>query len=91
MKFIYPAVFRKTENETYLASFPDLEGCTARGETLEDAVENANEAAAEWIGVELEENNPLPPVSDLHDLTCREGEVIRNICVNYRFNDGWDE
>ena len=46
MKFIYPAVFHKTEHNTYTAFFPDLEGCYAAGDTLEEAVENANEAAA---------------------------------------------
>ena len=45
MKFIYPAVFRQTENGGYKAWFPDLECCEASGETLEDAIENANEAA----------------------------------------------
>ena len=43
MKFIYPAVFRKTENG-YHAFFPDLECCEASGDTLDDAIENANEA-----------------------------------------------
>ena len=44
MKFIYPAVFRKTEDGTYEGHFPDLECCYAKGDTLEDAVDNANEA-----------------------------------------------
>ena len=39
MKFIYPAVFRQTENGGYKAWFPDLECCEASGETLEDAIE----------------------------------------------------
>ncbi len=91
MKFIYPAIFKKAENGTYVGYFPDLEGCTARGETLDDAIENANESAATWIDIDMEENIPLPPVSDPRDLTLEEGELIRNICINYRFNDGWDE
>ena len=33
MKFIYPAVFRKTENGTYHGFFPDLECCYADGDT----------------------------------------------------------
>ena len=45
MKFIYPAVFRKTENGTYHGFFPDLECCYADGDTLDDAIDNANEAA----------------------------------------------
>ena len=83
MKFIYPAVFRQTENGGYKAWFPDLECCEASGETLEDAIENA---------VELEEDDPLLPyVSDHEDIETEEGDIIRNISVNIRFYEGWDE
>ena len=36
MKFIYPAVIRKTEEGKFQASFPDLECCYAVGDTLEE-------------------------------------------------------
>ena len=92
MKFIYPAVFRQTENGGYKAWFPDLECCEASGETLEDAIENANEAARTWITVELEEDDPLLPyVSDHEDIETEEGDIIRNISVNIRFYEGWDD
>ena len=54
MKFIYPAVFKKKTDGGYAAYFPDLEFCEASGETLDDAIDNANEAARTWITVELE-------------------------------------
>ena len=73
MKFIYPAIFRKKEDGGYDAHFPDLECCEASGETLDDAIDNANEAARTWITVELED------------------EIVRNISVNIRFYEGWDE
>ena len=91
MKFIYPAIFQKQENGAYTGHFPDLEGCTAKGDTLEEAVDNANEALMYWISVELEEENHLPAVSDLHDLILTQDQTVRNICITYRFNDGWDE
>ena len=54
MKFIYPAVFRKTKTGTYKGYFPDLECCYAEGETLDDAIEKAKRAAAyDWISLEL--------------------------------------
>lgn len=34
MKFIYPAVFRPTEDKKYNAFFPDLACCEANGDTL---------------------------------------------------------
>lgn len=92
MKFIYPAVFHKTEDGTYEGYFPDLEDCQVKGDSLEDAIGKANDAAFDWISVELEdENGELPAVSDAHDLNLKEGDVIRNISVNIRFYEGWDE
>ena len=53
MKFIYPAVFKKTEDGRYKGTFPDLEGCFGEGDTLDEAIESANAAAFDWISVEL--------------------------------------
>lgn len=92
MKFTYPAVIRKTEKGTYQAVFPDLECCQAEGDTIEETVELANEAAYDWISLELsEEDGQLPAVTDERDIIRQAGDVIRNICVNIRFTDGWDE
>ncbi|WP_296065968.1 type II toxin-antitoxin system HicB family antitoxin [[Ruminococcus] lactaris] len=92
MKFIYPAVFKKKTDGGYDAYFPDLEFCEASGDTLDDAIDNANEAARTWITVELEEDEPiLPHVSDPEDILLAEDELIRNISVNIRFYEGWDE
>lgn len=92
MKFIYPAVFRKNEHGTWSGFFPDLECCYGKGDTLDEAIESANEAANDWITLELsEDGGQLPPVSDPEDLTVQEGDVVRNISVNIRFYEGWDE
>lgn len=92
MRFIYPAVFHKTEDSKYKAHFPDLECCYAEGDTLEEAVDNANEAASNWISAELmEEDWDLPSISDESDIALEEGDVVRNIAVTIRLRDGWDE
>lgn len=91
MKFIYPAVFRKCEDGTYTGFFPDLECCYAKGDTLDDAIDNANEAAYNWISLELEEDGELPSISDESDMELEEGDIVRNISVNIRFYEGWDE
>ena len=92
MKFIYPAVIRKTEEGKFQASFPDLECCQASGDTLEEAVDKANEAAYDWISLELsEDDGELPSISDKEDMELQEGDIVRNISVNIRFYEGWDE
>ena len=60
MKFIYPAVFRKTDKGTYKGFFPDLEDCFGEGETLDEAIEEANAAAYNWISLELDEDDCQP-------------------------------
>lgn len=91
MKFVYPAVFKKTENGTYKGSFPDLACCYGEGETLDEAIEKANEAAYDWIYLEVTDGGDLPPITEISDIPVKEGEIIRNIFVNIRFTDGWDE
>lgn len=91
MRFIYPAIFRKTEKGTYRGFFPDLTDCEAEGDTLEEAVDNANEAARDWITVELEDDCPLPTISDPEDMHLQAGDIVRNIAVTIRLTDGWDE
>ncbi|MDD3278315.1 MAG: type II toxin-antitoxin system HicB family antitoxin [Lachnospiraceae bacterium] len=92
MNFIYPAVFHKTAEETYEGYFPDLECCYAKGDTLDDALEDAIDAAVNWISLELEDEDAhLPSVSDEDDMNLKEGDIIRNISVHIRFQEGWDE
>lgn len=91
MKFVYPAVFSKIESGLYRGNFPDLDCCYGEGETLDEAIEKANEAAYTWIELELSEGGDLPPITEISDIPLKEGEIIRNISVNIRFTDGWDE
>ena len=82
MKFTYPAVIGKEENGSWKA------------ETLEEVIEKANAALYDWIELELSEDEVnLPPISDPRDLEqhLKEGQQVRQICVNIRLFDGWDE
>ena len=91
MKFIYPAVFTPAP-EGFVATFPDLTGCTAKGSNLDEAIENAHEAALEWINIELSEDEPMMPgVSEPDEIDLPEGGILRFIAVTYRFYDGYDE
>ncbi|MDO4261011.1 MAG: type II toxin-antitoxin system HicB family antitoxin [Eubacteriales bacterium] len=92
MKFTYPAIIRPAEDGVWRAILPDLACCEAEGDSVEEAVERANEALYDWIYLELtEDEGELPPISDPRDLELQEGDQVRNICVNIRLTDGWDE
>ena len=94
MKFTYPAVIGKEENGSWKAVLPYLACCEAEAETLEEVIEKANAALYDWIELELSEDEVnLPPISDPRDLEqhLKEGQQVRQICVNIRLFDGWDE
>ena len=92
MKFAYLAMAKKTAEGTYHASFPDLACCEATGDSLDDVIEKANEAAVGWLELELSEDEPvLPPVTDKEDIVLEAGELVRDICANVKFYDGWEE
>ena len=67
------------------AFFPDLESCEADGPDLEDAIENARDAAHNWIQVELDEfEGDLPFASHEEDIVLKEGQFIRKISVTIK-------
>ena len=92
MKFYYPVIVQKKTDGTYYAHFPDLKMCEAVGDTMEDVLEHATEAAWNWINLELQEEEPdLPPATDSVDMKLAENEEVREILVNYRMTEGWEE
>lgn len=92
MKFFYPTIVHKNEDGTYHATFPDLEMCEADGDSMDDVLWNATQAAYDWIAVELEEEDPfLPSVSDREDIALEDGDEYRMILVNMRFQPGFEE
>lgn len=92
MTFIYPSVI-KEENGKFEGYFPDLDKVTFEGRDINTAIDDAQAVLYDYIRVELtEEDSPhLPAVSDESELKLSEGEFVRNICVHFRYTEGWDE
>ena len=91
MKFVYPAIFKQEENKKVSVRFPDLDQCVAEGRDFEEALEQAKEAARNWITLELEENADLPPISELDELVCGPDEHAGNVAITVRLTEGYDE
>lgn len=68
MKLVYPAIFYedKTTN-TFTVVFPDLPGCITQGDTIEEALEMAQDAASGWILTSIEDGETVNPPSRNHD------------------------
>lgn len=86
MTFVYPAVFTPHEDDGgYHAFFPDLDGCEADGPDLEDAVENAREAALNWVTVEMDEfDGDLPFASHESEIPLKDGQLVKMISMRVK-------
>jgi predicted RNase H-like HicB family nuclease len=72
----YIALVRK-DGATYRVSFPDLPGCTAAGDSLDEALANAAEALADHLARMRAGSEPVPSprtLAELHAATPAELE-----------------
>ena len=68
MKLVYPACFYKEDDGGYSVDIPDLLGCCTQGETLEEALEMAQDAALGWILTSIEDDEEIPEASKIEDI-----------------------
>jgi len=74
----YPILIEEgTDAAAFGVVVPDLPGCFSAGDTLDEAIEAAKEAAAAWIDAALDSGRSIPPPSTL--------EAVRNL----RGYKGW--
>lgn len=81
-KYAYPAIFTPEESGGYSIFFPDLENCYTCGDNLEDGLEMAEDALALVLYGYEKDAKPIPPPSDISELTLNCGEF-----ANYIFCD----
>jgi predicted RNase H-like HicB family nuclease len=55
----YVVLIDQADDGAYGVVFPDLRGCTAMGDTIEEALANAAEAATEWAS-EVRKDGTVP-------------------------------
>jgi predicted RNase H-like HicB family nuclease len=60
MKDYHINVFYSEEDESWVADIPDLEGCSALGDTPEEAVREVQIAKRLWLEVSRERGWPIP-------------------------------
>lgn len=62
----YPiAIEAGTDTTAFGVVVPDLPGCFSAGDTLDEAIAGAEEAAAAWIDATLDADATIPPPSTL--------------------------
>ena len=63
MKDYHINIFYSSEDESYVADIPDLEHCSAFGDTPEEALAEVLIAKGLWLEVAVEEGIPIPEPS----------------------------
>jgi len=53
-------IFYSEEDSGYIADIPDLEHCSAFGETPEQALAEVGKAKAAWLQTARDEHRPIP-------------------------------
>jgi len=62
----YPVLIEEgSETTAFGIVFPDLTGCYSAGDTLDEALEAAKEAAAAWIDAAMDDGTAIPAPSSL--------------------------
>lgn len=74
MKYMYPAVFEREEGVVQV-SVPDLPGCFTFGDTSEDAIEMAWDAASMWLALAEDKHEEIPVPSPLDKYKAKNGFV----------------
>lgn len=77
MNLVYPACFyQDKETGHYTVIVPDLPGCVTGGDTLQDAIVMAQDAAGGWVLDELEDGKPAPKASSINDIRPEDGGFV---------------
>ncbi len=61
MKDYHINIFHSEADGGYIADIPDLQSCSAFGETPEQALKEVERAKAAWLEAALAEGKPVPP------------------------------
>lgn len=73
------------ENTAWSVVVPDLPGCYSAGDTLDEAMAAAEEAAAAWIDAALDAGNVIPPPSQAQDVLDKgefKGWIVSYVTVD---------
>ena len=84
MKTAYPAIIHP-EDGRYWVEFPDLDGCFSDGDTLAEAVSNAEEALGAFLCSLIERQQPIPTPSDIQAIQAEDGftSIVVTEPLNY--------
>ena len=77
----YPAVIDGSRG-AYGVVVPDIPGaCCAMGDTVDEALTNAEDVLADFVGILEEEGKSIPPPSPIDDIPLQPGEMVAYVTL----------
>jgi len=61
MRYYYINIFYSEDDDGHIADIPDLEACSAFGETPDEALRDVQQVKKLWLETAREEGKPIPP------------------------------
>ena len=81
MKLVYPAIFYYEKDGGYSVEVPDLLGCVTQGDTLEEAIEMAQDAAMGWILTTIEDDEEIPKPSQIEEIKVENKKSFKTLLL----------
>ncbi|MBR1487048.1 MAG: type II toxin-antitoxin system HicB family antitoxin [Synergistaceae bacterium] len=77
MTYEYPAIISYSKDDkVYYVDFPDMSNCFTDGESLREALDNAEDALNLMLSYAEEQGQELPKSSDLNSIKLGSGEIV---------------
>ena len=71
---VYPAIFHKAVEGGYIVIFPDFNYGATQGETLDEAIEMAQDYIGTWLYDDYIQGKELPKPSNINDISLKIAE-----------------
>lgn len=75
-KFIYPAIFHAEDVGGYSVDFPDLLGCVTEGDSLEEALDMANDALGIYLYTLRQDGKEFPKATNPAAIKTKSKEFV---------------
>lgn len=81
MKLVYPACMYEEDDGGYSVEVPDLQGCYTQGNTLQEALEMAQDAALGWILTSIEDDEQIPQPSKIEEIELTDNNGFKTLLL----------
>ena len=65
----YPIILHTDNHQQFGVTVPDLPGCFSAGDSIQDAIDNTNEAILLYVECTVADGEPIPPPSEIVDMS----------------------